>query len=74
MGEPQPYDWLATFKETGQTFDEYISSNPTIPTNERNVIYIQPLGKFKPDQSRVIKTATDYLAAFYGLKAKSLPV
>lgn len=74
MGKPGRYDWLATFKEPGQTFDEYISSNPTLPTAERSVIYIQPLGKFNSEQSRVIKVAAEYLQAFYGLNVKSLPV
>ena len=74
MGKPARYDWLATFKEPGQTFDEYISSNPTVPSSERSVIYIQPLGKFKTSQLKVIKTAADYLAAFYGLTVNNLPV
>ena len=74
MEKPGRYDWLASFKEPGQTFDEYISSNPTLPTAERNVIYIQPLGKFNSERSRVIKVAGEYLQAFYGLKVKTLPV
>lgn len=73
MRTPQQYDWLASHKEPGQTFDEYIDSNPTVPTSERNIIYIQPLGKFTADQSKVIKTASEYIEAFYGLKVKSLP-
>jgi archaemetzincin len=74
MGKPGKYDWLATFKEPGQTFDEYISSNPTLPTAERNVIYIQPLGKFNSERSSVIEAAAEYLEAFYGLTVKTLPV
>lgn len=73
MGEPQPYDWLATIKETGQTFDEYVASNPTSPTSERSVIYVQPLGRFDAEQSRIIKTVSEYIEAFYGLKVKRLP-
>ena len=74
MGKPGRYDWLATFKEPGQTFDEYISSNPTLPTGERSVIYVQPLGKFSRERSRVIDVAAQYLGAFYGLPVKSLPI
>ena len=72
VGKPQQYDWLATFKEPGQTFDEYISSNPTLPTLARDVIYVQPLGRFKPNETRVIKVAGEYLEAFYGLKVNQL--
>ena len=74
MGKPGRYDWLATFKEPGQTFDEYISSSPTVPTSERNALYIQPLGRFSPNQSRVIETSAEYLEAFYGLAVRRLPV
>jgi len=31
MGAPQPGDWLETFREPGQTFEEYLKSNPTRP-------------------------------------------
>ena len=74
MGKPGRYDWLATTRESGQTFDEYIASNPTLPTADRNVIYVQPIGKFNSDQSKVIKIASDYLSALYGLNVRSLPL
>lgn len=73
MGKPEQGDWLAGQKEPGQTFDEYIDSSPTVPTDDRNIIYVQPLGKFTSDQNRVIKITSDYIEAFYGLKVKTLP-
>lgn len=73
MGKPEQFDWLQNNKEPGQTFDEYIDSNPTIPTAERRVIYVQPLGKFTAEQTRVIKTTSEYIEAFFGLAVKSLP-
>lgn len=72
MGKPEQGDWLAGQKEPGQTFDEYIDSNPTVPTDERNVIYIQPLGKFTADQNKVIRITSEYIEAFYGLQVKTL--
>ena len=74
MGKPGQYDWMATVKEEGQTFDEYIASDPTVPTADRNVIYVQPIGKFKPHQFDAIKIASDYIASFYGLNVKTLPL
>ena len=74
MGKPGPSDWLATFKEPGQTFDEYIHSDPTLPADGRSVIYIQPIGRFNANESKVIRIAADYLAAFYGLNVKSLSI
>lgn len=72
MGKVQQFDWLASNHEPGQTFDEYIDSNPTVPTEDRNIIYIQPLGKFTADQNKVIAITSEYIEAFFGLKVKSL--
>ncbi|MGD9627847.1 MAG: archaemetzincin [Pyrinomonadaceae bacterium] len=72
MGIPGQHDWLWTHKEPGQTFDEYIVSNPTLPTDERRTIYVQPIGKFNAQQSQVIKTTSEYMEAFFGLPVKML--
>lgn len=72
MGKPEQFDWLKSNQEPGQTFDEYIDSNPTVPTDERKVIYIQPLGKFTADQNKIIRVTSEYIEAFYGLKIKTL--
>ena len=72
MGEPGSFDWLATHKEKGQTFEEYLNANPTVPTAERRTIYVQPLGKFTTAQKKVVDAAADYIGAFYGLPVKLL--
>lgn len=73
MGKPEQFDWLQANKEPGQTFDEYIDSNPTIPTSERKIVYVQPLGKFTAEQTKIIRTTSEYIEAFFGLPVKSLP-
>ena len=72
MNEPQPDEWLASFKENGQTFDEYLNFQPTLPTEKRKTIYIQPLGKFTEKQSRVVELATEFIGEFFGLPVKLL--
>ena len=72
MGIPGQFDWLSRFKEPGQTFDEYIASSPTLPTEDRRTIYIQPIGRFNAQQSQVIKTTSEYMEAFFGLPVKML--
>lgn len=72
MGEPQPYDWLTSFSENGQTFAQYKNSNPTLPTDERKIIYIQPLGKFNENQTKVINATAEYMNAFFQLEVKLL--
>lgn len=74
MNPPEPDEWLATFKENGQTFVQYINQNPTLPTEQRQTLYIQPLGKFNAKQLRVIAQTAEFLGLFYDLPVKTLPV
>ena len=67
---PQPGDWLDTFKEPGQTFDEYLHSNPTRPEGARRVLYVQPLGRFTPAQARVVALAADFMSRFFNLPVR----
>jgi archaemetzincin len=72
MDKPGPNDWLASHPEAGQTFEEYINSDPTLPTAERKTIYVLPLGKFTPQEKKIIDITAGYLEAFYGLPVKEL--
>ena len=72
MGKPKAYDWLGSHNEPGQTFEQYINSNPTLPTAERRTIFVLPLGKFTAQQKKVIDLTAGYLEAFYGLPVKEL--
>jgi archaemetzincin len=72
-GEPQPYEWLATFPEDGQTFEQYINGTPTLPTAERRAIYIQPIGIFDTEQKKVVELTAEFLSDFYNLPVKLLP-
>lgn len=73
MGKPTPDEWLATYPESGQTFDEYIHENPTLPTVDRKILYVQPLGKFNQQQRRIINTTAEYMRLFFNLPVKILP-
>jgi archaemetzincin len=73
MGKPEAYDWLGSHTEPGQTFDEYLDSDPTKPTKERQKIYVLPLGTFTPQHKEIIATTAGYLAAFYDMKVETMP-
>ena len=73
MGKPAAYDWLASHREPGQTFEEYINENPTLPTADRRKLYVLPLGSFSTEQEKVILATAAYLEAFYGLPVEKLP-
>ncbi|MFN6963281.1 MAG: archaemetzincin [Pyrinomonadaceae bacterium] len=70
--EIQPGDWLESHNEPGQTFEEYINENPTLPTPERRKIYILPLGRFTSEQAKIIRITAGWLEAFYGLPTELL--
>jgi archaemetzincin len=72
MGKPAAYDWLASHNEPGQTFEDYINANPTLPTAERQKLYVVPLGTFDSKQQKLVTIAAGYLAAFYGLPVLQL--
>lgn len=73
MGKPEAYDWLGAHQESGQTFEEYLESDPTKPTNERQKIYVLPLGSFTRRQKETIDIAAGYLAVFYDLPVETMP-
>jgi archaemetzincin len=70
LGEPKPGDWLSIHNEPGQTFREYIGSNPVLPTSNRRTIYVQPLGVFSPTQYKIIMLTTDFMGRYFSLPVK----
>lgn len=72
MREPQPGDWLESHPERGQTFAEYLKSNPVIPQDNRRIIYIQPLGQFTETERRIVNATADYMGRFFNLPVKIL--
>ncbi len=69
----QDGDWLESFSENGQTFEEYLKSNPTLPTAERQTIYIQPLGDFTEKQREILQITAEYMKIFYNLPVRLEP-
>ena len=69
---PAAHDWLAQHHEAGQTFDEYLKSNPNRPTRSRTRLYIQPLGEFSEAQRRLVDDTADLMSRFYNLPVKVL--
>jgi len=77
LGKPKPGDWLASHEEAGQTFAEYIRSDPVTPTGRRKVIYVQPLGPFTKKQREIVELSADYLGRYFNRPVKikkNLPI
>ena len=59
LGPPQPGEWLAEHPEPGQTFQQYVRSQPVVPDKKRRVIYVQPLGDHA--HQRDLSITADYM-------------
>lgn len=72
--EPGFSDWLAQHKEPGQTFEQYLKSNPNRPTAERTRIYLQAIGTFDKKQTEVVYEVQRFMQIVFGLEVKMLPL
>jgi len=70
---PRPNDWLAVHEEPGQTFPEFTASKPNRPSQDRHVIYLQPLGSFAPERSPSLDKLRKFAIAFFAMDVKVLP-
>ena len=72
LGEPQPGQWLAQQKESGQSFLEYLRSRPLTLTANRHTLYVQPIGNFNPSQREIIQLSSEYLSIYFSCPVKIL--
>jgi len=70
LAPPGPGDWLAQHKEPGQTFSQYLRSDPEDAFGVRKIIYVQPLGEFTAEQRSVVELTAEYLGICYQLPVK----
>jgi archaemetzincin len=77
LEKPLPGEWLYQQEEAGQTFAEYLRSDPVIPQEARRTIHVQPLGEFTEPQRRLVTLTAEFLGIFYNLPVtveKDLPL
>jgi archaemetzincin len=58
-------DWLAVHREPGQMFDDFRHSQRNRPDARRRIIYLQPLGDFRAQQSSSMQMLRQYAADFF---------
>ena len=73
LGEPETGDWRESHYEPGQTFREYLDSDPTTPRGERRVIYVQPIGDFTESRRRIVEATADFLSLYFQLPVITRP-
>jgi archaemetzincin len=72
LEKPRAGDWLASHKENGQTFQEWLDSNPVTATGKRRKLYILPVGDFTKTQRKIVTLASDFMQRYFGLPVKVL--
>lgn len=71
IAKPGPSDWLAHHQEPGQTFRQYVRSDPVVLRGSpRRVLYIQPLGELSPEQRRIVALTAEFMGLFYSAPVK----
>jgi archaemetzincin len=66
-GEPEPGEWLDRFDEPGQTYAEYIQSDPVRPDESRSILYILLLGDFGVDQKTIVEKTAKFMGIYFNL-------
>jgi archaemetzincin len=72
MPRPGPSDWLSAHPEPGQTFDEFVASQPNVPDKERRALSMVPLGSFG-ENGVTTELLSDYAHAFFAMPVRVLP-
>lgn len=72
MGTPKPGEWLYRFPEEHQSFEDYRQSARNIKSDERKVIYLQPLGGALKQWPQVLEKMREYSSIFFNCETKVL--
>jgi archaemetzincin len=67
LGPPLSGDWLAAHPEPGQSYEQYLGSDPTRAAGSRRVLYVCTLGPLSDEQSKVVVAVREYLGLHFGL-------
>lgn len=65
---PQPGDWLAEHKESGQTYQQFRQAVPARAVDSYKTLRIVPIGPLSEGQSFVFDVVKDFLTPFFGLQ------
>jgi len=72
MPKPRAGDWLASFKEPGQSFAEYLRSRPVRARPGQDVLAFQPVGGFCETQRAVVQATIEFAGVWFDLKTRTL--
>jgi archaemetzincin len=73
LGEPRPGDWLWSFREPGQTLEEYARTVVNRKTPTRRTLHLLPFADLGPQRRGMIEPVREHTALFYDTAVKVLP-
>lgn len=73
MPMPSPRDWLSKYPERGQTYSEFLRSEPNRLDDQRRLIYLQPIGDFTTEYAPSLDKLREFTEAYFTLETKLLP-
>jgi archaemetzincin len=73
LGEPEPGDWLWSFKEPGQTLEEYAREVRNRKVPGRETLHIQPYTDLRFLQGQVVPRVRQHTAIFFDTPVEVLP-
>jgi archaemetzincin len=73
MPEPGRRDWLAQYHEGGQTYSEFLRSEPNPLDEQRRLIYLQPIGDFATESAPSLDKLREFTETYFTLETKLLP-
>ncbi|KAJ3427368.1 archaemetzincin [Anaeramoeba flamelloides] len=59
--------WLYSHHEEGQTYKKFQRVVTTVPTEERNTIYLQPIGEFDEEVTPKLDLLSKFTSAFFSM-------
>ncbi|MGD2173936.1 MAG: archaemetzincin [Candidatus Brocadiaceae bacterium] len=71
MDATRPGDWLSVHPEPGQTFREYVGSDPVTPGGGRNTVYVQPLGDLQDRQRDVVVLTAGFIGPYLNVPVQT---
>ena len=72
MQPSQPGDWLESHPEPGQSFQQYLRSNPVKLTPERKTLYVLPMGEFDAQQRKIVDLSAEFLGLYFNCEVRTL--
>lgn len=62
---PRAGDWLASHRERGQTFNQFLQTRRNLFVPPRQKLYIQPIGEFDDQEKLLLPKLEEYLKIFF---------